>query len=204
MAEQSRDWGKWYPLPAPHDAVAIQVFMYRESNDTFDISYHGKPSELIASGAVPSVALQPYDRSKAREDEEGDAVRIYHGSLKRGGRIMVMRSKSPAGAAKLLGVTATMLRKAREYAEGHDSAANERRERDEAHYRAEELAIKCLRRIPAGRIPNADEALRFLADLRKVLDLANTRRGAREYLVSSLADQVSLPQIVRLLEKLPM
>jgi hypothetical protein len=201
MAEQSV-WQEppWYPLPEPHDGVAVQVFMYRESDDTFEISYRGKPSELIASGAVPAVALQPYNRSVARVDDDGDAVRIYHGSLKRGGRIMLLRHKSPSGAAKLRGITAEMLRQAQEIVERLDRTNDER---NEARYRAEELAIKSLRSMPAKGFPSTEEALRYLADLRDLLWLAKTRRGTRAEIVACLADQISLSQTVRLLDNLP-
>lgn len=200
MAEQKQFNLEWHPLHAPHGGVAVQVFTYREEDDTFGISHRGKPSELIAAGAADALTLRPYSRSTGRVDADGDACRIMNGSLSRGGRIELCRYKSPEGAAKLAGVTKEMLRQVRGLFEIRDRTADER---NEARYRAEELVITSLRRMPAKEVPNKEEALRFLADLRDLLHLAHSRRGAVDELRACLADQISLAQAVRFLNNLP-
>jgi hypothetical protein len=193
-------------LPAPHCKVGFTVDAHDDC-DTIEISYYGTREAMVAAGAAPEWVVARKKRGKLLVDELGDVLKF---SSRRKTWEVLTRWKDAQTAIELPGVTKQHVDRALEKARAERAklesdcvAADVDGERNEARYRAEELAIRALRRMPAKGFPSTEEALRYLGDLRDLLELAITRRGARGEIVACLADQISLSQTVRFLDNLP-
>lgn len=182
--------------PVPH-ATIVPIVFFESCMERVTLMYRATAAELIAAGAATPELLGPWKRGKTRVDADGDRALI---TRRKDGIELQLCRKAVDRARCCPGVSEELLATERARFETIYGIADQR---NEARYRAEELVITSLRRMPTTGFVSTVEALGFLADLRDVVQLADTRRGARGELAACLADQISLSQTVRLLNNLP-
>lgn len=200
--------------------VELEISSVSEDGQAACVLYVGNETDILAAGIVGTDLLAKRDPKArrpggGRRDVDGDRVRVERWNLVRAGVVvprikLYFREKLMQNARKLPGFAAAWDEWVRHESriteiepEAEARERSEDRERHEARYRAEELVVRSLRRMPVKGFVSADEALRFLTDLRDVVQLTEIRRGARADLVACLAGQISLSQTARLLNELP-
>lgn len=188
-------------LAAPHADVEVRVewdCLIASSQDIVRVLYFGTCSALIAAGAATAALVGAGKPGRRRTDSAGDRAHLE----RRARYVILTRYKTASAALALPGVTADLVEAARRWqAEGEQRWTGSAPPNSAADVQSDalELATALLPRLVNEP---SDDPARQLGQLRALLELAATRRGASIVLHPAAAAGASLGAIVARLEAL--